>query len=191
MGGGPSVDRDSGFRLRPDEWSALLSGEIQPDGPFFRRERRPVVFVLPLVGAQRRRCRYDTQETGLSVQWSLRGRQPFGFGRRCEGLEISPVWSLGTGTDPEIEVASTDQAEGWSLYLRLASGEARVLHDARTMIGAARALVAADWGYGFPVTLEAWDMCCEAESLCALPEALRRAFRLRDARRGVCAGGVD
>ena len=126
MGGGPSVDRDSGFRLRPDERSALLSGEIQPDGPFFRRE-----------------------------------------------------------------VASTDQAEGWSLYLRLASGEARVLHDARTMIGAARALVAADWGYGFPVTLEAWDMCCEAESLCALPEALRRAFRLRDARRGVCAGGVD
>ena len=110
--------------------------------------------------------------------------------RDATGLEISPVWCIGTGDDAEVEVTSTDQAGGWSVYLRLVKGEARVLHDARTLAGAARALVAANRGYGFPVQLAAWDMCCEAESLRDLPEALRRevrysvAFRLREAHAG-------
>jgi len=50
-------------------------------------------------------------------------------------LEISPVWCIGSGGSADIEVASTDQAEGWSVYLRQVNGAARVLHDARTMVG--------------------------------------------------------
>lgn len=97
--------------------------------------------------------------------------------RNATGLEISPIWSVGAGADAEIQITSTDQAEGWSIYLRQVSGTARVLHDAPTMIGAARALVAAEPCYGFPVTLEAWDMRCEAESVQDFPAALRRALR--------------
>lgn len=110
--------------------------------------------------------------------------------RVATGLDISPTWQRGTGPEADIEVTSTDQAEYWSVYLRLMKGEARVLHDARSIIGAARALVAAERGYGLPVMLEAWDMRCEAESLRRFPEALRRevrhavAFRLRDAHAG-------
>ncbi|WP_420011055.1 hypothetical protein [Tateyamaria sp.] len=94
--------------------------------------------------------------------------------RMATGLDISPTWQRGTGSEADIEVTSTDQAEYWSVYLRLMKGEARVLHDARTIIGAARALAAAGRGYGLPVTLEAWDIRCEAE--CA---------------RGLCTGGLD
>ena len=97
--------------------------------------------------------------------------------RDVTGLEISPVQCLGTGRETEIQITSTDQAEGWSVYLRLVTGEVRALHDARTMMGASRALVAADWGYGFPASLEAWDMCCAADSVRDLPEALRREMR--------------
>ena len=93
--------------------------------------------------------------------------------RDAAGLEISPVWRVGA----EIEITSTGEAEGWSVYLRQVSGEALVLHDARTMIGAARALVAADRIGGFPATLEAWDMRCEAESVRNLPDMLRRILR--------------
>lgn len=91
------------------------------------------------------------------------------------GLEISPIWRFGT----DIEVASTDQAEGWSVYLRRVNGEARVLHDARTMVGAARALVAADRGRTLPVSLEAWDMRCAAVSVRELPAALREDLPMR------------
>ena len=93
--------------------------------------------------------------------------------RDATGLEICPVWRVGA----EIEITSTGEAEGWSVYLRQVSGEALVLHDARTMIGAARALVAADRIGGFPASLEAWDIRCEAESVRGLPAALRRDLR--------------
>ena len=97
--------------------------------------------------------------------------------RDATGLEISPTWRLDTGGGAVIQISATYQAEWWSVYVRLATGEARVLHDARTMVGAARALVAADRGCGFPAALEAWDMRCEAESVRALPETLRRDLR--------------
>jgi len=113
-----------------------------------------------------------------------------GLAREATGLEISPTWVLGSGRNAEVVVTSTDQAEHWSVYLRLVRGEARLLHEARGMIGAARALVAADHGCGFPVSLEAWDMRCAADSLRGFPEALRAAlqrevvFRLQDSHAG-------
>ena len=113
-----------------------------------------------------------------------------GLAREATGLEISPTWQLGSGRDAEAAVTSTDQAEHWSVYLRLVRGEARLLHDARGMAGAAHALVAADRGCGFPVSLEAWDMRCEADSLRVFPEALRQdvqravVFRLQDSHAG-------
>ena len=106
--------------------------------------------------------------------------------RPATGLELCPVWAAGAGAVPEIEVTSTDAAEGWSVYLRLVSDEARVLHDAQNLREAARALVAAGGVHGFPAALEAWDMHCAAGSVRALPAALRAelarsvAFRLRD-----------
>ena len=97
--------------------------------------------------------------------------------RDAPGLEISPIQRVGAGAETEIEVTSMDAADGWSVYLRQVSGAARVLHDALTMVGAARALVAAERGDGLPATLAAWDMRCEAGSVRDLPAGLRRAVR--------------
>lgn len=97
--------------------------------------------------------------------------------RTATGLEISPIRRVGAGGDAQIEVSATDAADGWSVYLRQINGAARVLHDAPTMLGAARALVAAERGDGLPVSLEAWDMRCEAGAVRELPAALRRALR--------------
>ena len=80
--------------------------------------------------------------------------------RDAPGLEISPIQRVGAGAETEIEVTSMDAADGWSVYLRQVSGAARVLHDALTMVGAARALVAAERGDGLPATLAAASGRC-------------------------------
>ena len=93
--------------------------------------------------------------------------------RSAVGLELNPVWNVGSDGSTEIEICATDEAEGWSVYLRLASGEARILHDAPDLREAGRALVAAGAAANLPVDLRAWDFRCAGETVRALPEALR------------------
>ena len=93
------------------------------------------------------------------------------------GLELSPVRNVGICAGTELEICATDEAEGWSVYLRLASGEARILHDASTRREAGRALVAAGGASGLPVELLAWDFRCAVEDVRALPGALRAELR--------------
>ena len=114
-----------------------------------------------------------TETTGVRFNGLAEGERFGDLARDATGLEISPVWRVGAN----IEITSTGEAEGWSVYLLQVSGEARVLHDAHTMIGAARALVAAGRIGGFPASLEAWEMRCVAASVRDLPDMLRRKFR--------------